>query len=326
MPYIQHSAYRSPLRLLRNKHLETIIPSMFGKEFDLNYQRERITTPDDDFLDIDWVKTGSSRLVIISHGLEGNSYRPYVRSMANYLSQRGFDICAWNYRSCSEEMNRNLRLYHHGVSDDLETVVQHGVSQEYTQITLVGFSMGGSTTLKYLGEVGENHPQQLVAAAVFSVPCNLWNSAEELTKSSNSIYRKRFLKKLINRIKRKAEQYPNDIDLTGIDDIESFSEFDERYTAPLHHFKDAKDFYESSTSDQFYHRIKVPSLIVNALNDPMLGDLCYPVELCKTHPHLHLQTPKTGGHVGFNLTGKNYNWMDVRAGEFIEEFVNPEHR
>ncbi|WP_109831103.1 YheT family hydrolase [Reichenbachiella versicolor] len=322
MPIINFSSYGDFLYPLRNGHWETIIPSVFGKKFDLNYDRERIETPDDDFLDLDWVYNQSEKLVIISHGLEGSSNRPYVRSMAKYMSDQGYDVCAWNYRSCSGDMNRQLRLYHHGVTDDLETVIKHCVdTRRYKKIALIGFSMGGSTTLKYIGEQGTSYPKQLVAAATFSVPCHLWDSALELTSWRNTFYRKRFLKKLIDKIKRKSEQFPGYIDTTDIDKIKSFGIFDERFTAPLHGFKSARHFYKDSSSDLYYNSIKIPSLIVNALNDPMLGERCFPIEQCRDHQFLFLEMPKSGGHVGFSRRFKKHNWMDIRAHQFISEFM-----
>ncbi|MFY0651888.1 MAG: alpha/beta fold hydrolase [Cyclobacteriaceae bacterium] len=320
MPIIEKSSYSERPYYFKNGHFETIIPSFLGKVNGVVYERERIPTPDDDFLDIDWVKNGHSRLLMLSHGLEGNSERYYIKSMAKYFSAQGWDILAWNYRSCSGEMNRSLRLYHHGVTDDFETVLNRGLdNNNYSQVALAGFSMGGSTTLKFLGEQGENVDARIVAAAVFSVPCNLWDSAVQLKKKENRFYTKRFLKKIKKKISIKASMHPNKIDTTGLDKITTFDELDERYTAPLHGFNSAEHFYTSSTSDQFYDNIKIPSLIVNAINDPMLGEKCYPYDLARDHPFLYLETPEIGGHVGFSLKRKNHSWMDERAYEFISE-------
>ncbi|MGL1887394.1 MAG: alpha/beta fold hydrolase [Reichenbachiella sp.] len=322
MPLIKKSKYGNFLHPFRNGHLETLTPSLFRNITGINYQRERINTPDDDFLELDWLTGSSNKLIIISHGLEGDSNRHYVRSCARYFHERGYDILAWNYRSCGSEMNKNLRLYHHGVTDDLETVVKHAIdTRRYRSIGLVGYSMGGSTTLKYLGESGYTTPKHIVAAAVFSVPCNLWDSAHQLSFKENSFYNNRFMKKLIEKVKRKHAQYPDKINIDGIDEIKSFGEFDERYTAPLHGFRNARHFYTTSTSDLHFPSIQVPSLIVNALNDPMLGEKCYPYKACEDHKHLALETPRCGGHVGFSLRGKNYSWMDQRAFEFIDPFM-----
>ncbi len=323
MPNINFSAYGDALHWLRNGHLETMIPTFFPRKFVVQYQRERIDTSDDDFLDLDWLFAKSEKLVILSHGLEGSTDRSYMQSMATYFHERGFDVLAWNYRSCSGEMNRQLRLYHHGVTDDLETVIQYAIdTRRYKKIALIGFSMGGSTTLKYLGESSYNTPKHVVAAATFSVPCNLWDSALQLTSGENAFYRKRFLRKMIEKIKRKHEQFPDQVDITDIDKIVSFGQFDERYTAPLHGFRNARHFYKTSTSDLHYGSIKVPSLIVNALNDPMLGEMCYPYEICKDHQYLFLETPRCGGHVGFRLRGRKHSWMDERAYQFISKFTD----
>jgi len=178
--------------------------------------------------------------------------------------------------------------------------------------------MGGSTTLKYLGEQSGNVPSAVIGGAVFSVPCNLYDSAVQLTFKKNKIYRERFLKKLIDKVKRKSFQFP-EINIEGIDQIKAFKEFDERFTAPLHGFKNAEDFYLTSTSDQFYHAIRRPVLIANALNDPMLGEKCYPYEIAENHDYVYLETPKYGGHVGFNVMRNKHSWAERRAFQFISE-------
>ncbi len=319
MPILTSSSYQKRPFYLFNGHLETVLPSLFRKVKGVDYQRERLELNDGDFLDLDWVKQQSNKLLILSHGLEGSSDRHYVKGVARFFAQQGWDILAWNYRSCSGEMNRLPRMYHHGVTDDLERVIQRGLEGNYTSIGLVGFSMGGSTTLKYLGELGKQVSHHIKAATVFSVPCNLWDSAIQLTKKENEFYKNRFLKKLKRKIEAKAKDHSS-INIDGLKGIKHFNEFDDRYTAPLHGFKNAKDFYVSSTSDQFYHNIEVPALIVNAKNDPLLGDKCYPYELADSNPNLYLETPELGGHVGFtSVWGKSY--MEERAFEFISQYA-----
>ena len=182
-------SYTPPL-LLFNKHLETIFPSVARKIALVPYQRERITTPDQDFLDLDWLKQGSSKLIILSHGLEGNSSRPYVRGMAKAGFVKGYDILAWNYRGCSEEMNRQLRFYHSGATEDLDTVIAHSQSVGYREIYLIGFSLGGNITLKYLGE--RKVSALLKKAVVFSVPMDLHASCKKISMPGNRIYANRF--------------------------------------------------------------------------------------------------------------------------------------
>lgn len=323
MPIIENSGYKRKPFYLINEHFETIYPSAFRKVKINAYQPERLELTDGDFLDVGWLKNDNTRCVVISHGLEGSIERPYVLGMAKIFSENGWDVIAWNYRSCGNEMNRLKRLYHHGVTDDLEAVINHAVSLGYQSIALIGVSMGGSTTLKYLGEQGTKVPEIVIGGAVFSVPCNLHDSAIQLTFRKNKLYRDRFLRKLIVKVKRKSEQYP-EIDITNIDQIKTFDEFDERYTAPLHGFKSAMDFYTSSTSDQFYDAIRKPVLIVNALNDPMLGEKCYPFQIAERSDYLYLETPKKGGHVGFMTRGSEFTWSEKRALTFINRLEKGE--
>jgi len=320
MPLITKSTYKNPSWLF-NGHLETIVPSIFRKVAG-TYQRERLELSDGDFLDLDWMKGKSNRLVIVSHGLEGSSDRHYSKGIASYFHQHGWDAVAWNCRGCSGEMNRLLRFYHHGATEDLAAVIDRGIELGYNDIALVGLSMGGSMSLKYLGERGASVPQQVKACATFSVPCHLGSSAKELEKFSRRFYLNRFLKKLERKIRAKAELHPGKISSEGFEKIRSFREFDNRYTAPLHGFTDAEDFYVRASSLPHLPSITIPSLIVNALNDPFLPEACYPYELAKHHVYVHLETPARGGHVGFSLAGKEENWMELRSLEFISSVVN----
>jgi predicted alpha/beta-fold hydrolase len=319
MPLIASSSYKKPPFYLFNPHLETIVPSALRKVALPAYKRERIGTRDNDFLDLDWLKKGSKQLVVISHGLEGNSTRPYVKGMARVFSEQGWDVLAWNCRSCSGEMNKAPRMYHHGDSDDLHTVVEHAIATgAYEKVVLIGFSMGGSISLKYLGEYCGQLPEVVSKAVVFSVPCDLGGSARELSKKGNGFYRKRFLKKLGRRLEAKAAQMPELLSLEGIEKIRHFSEFDNRFTAPIHGFKDADDFYYQASANTHLPKIKTPTLIVNAKNDPMLPQSCYPIALAKEHPYIYLEMPEFGGHVGFSLAWKSRNWAEQRALQFIE--------
>jgi uncharacterized protein len=313
------SSYKQPPFYLFNAHLETVVPSMFRKVSGI-YKRERIELGDGDFLDLDWMRNESDRLVIISHGLEGSSDRHYTKGMARYFFLRGWDALAWNCRSCSGEMNRLPRFYHHGATEDLEAVIHHARLKKYKTIALVGFSMGGSMSLKYAGE-RMKLPEEIKSIVTFSVPCDLGSSARELDKPGKKFYLNRFLKKLEKKIKAKARQFPTIISAEGFEKITSFRAFDDRYTAPLHGFKDADDFYKKASASPHIPHIKVPTLIANALNDPFLPEACYPYEIATTNENIYLETPGRGGHVGFSLAGKKENWMEIRAFEFINTFT-----
>jgi predicted alpha/beta-fold hydrolase len=316
-PTMPGSAYAPPFFLF-SPHLETIYPALFRNVNLQPYVRERIDTPDQDFLDLDWLQHGSEKLVIISHGLEGNSDRPYVRGMAKVFFSNGYDVLAWNYRGCSAEMNRQLRFYHSGATDDLNIVIDHAIDRKhYQQIFLVGFSLGGNITLKFLGEKPPR--PEIKKAVVISVPIDLRTSCEKISWPSNRIYSNRFLKSLKSKITTKAGRMSG-LDVQGIDRIRSLKEFDDRYTAPLHGFRDAIDYYTRCSSLYFLGAIRTPTLIVNTRNDPFLSPECFPSHLLRDHPSVTLEILLRGGHVGFTQFNKNgLYWSEQRAFEFIHE-------
>jgi predicted alpha/beta-fold hydrolase len=316
-----------PPKLLFNAHLETIYPSLFRKVKAAAYVRERITTSDGDFLDLDWMKHTSAKLisepdpslVIISHGLEGNTQRAYVRGMARAFHDAGIDVLAWNFRSCGEEMNHTKIFYHSGASGDLAEVITHAISlNAYARIFLIGFSLGGNLTLKYLGERGDLIPPQVKKAVVFSVPMDLTTGSTRISEPANWIYEQRFLRSLKKKIITKAAVQP-DLATDELNNIKTLGEFDNRYTAPLHGFKDASEYYSVNSANRFVTNSKIPTLIINAKNDPFLSPECYPVDLLKDHPLVTLEIPLRGGHVGFTLFNSNgLYWSELRALEFIQ--------
>ena len=319
MPLINKSNYHAPL-FLQNGHIQSIYPTLFRKFDTCFYERERIFTPDDDFLDIDWSRTGSNKLAIISHGLEGNSHRNYVVGMVKMLNRNGWDALEWNYRSCSGEMNRRLRFYNSGTIDDLEVVIEHASKIEsYKEIVLIGFSMGGNLSLLYLGNKGSRVDSKIGRSVVFSVPCDLKASTRELAKFKNRIYMGRFLKTLHQKIRTKMKLMPGQINDDNYHLIKNFKDYDDRYTAPLHGFNNAEDYWSKCSSNRFIPEIKIPTLIVNARNDPFIADGCYPVNETSDSKCVYLETPRSGGHVGFMQfkRDKSY-WSEERTIEFLK--------
>jgi predicted alpha/beta-fold hydrolase len=317
MPILSSTYSRPPFYLL-NGHLETIIPSIWRKIEGVTYQREKISTPDGDFLNLDWSTVGGYQLLILSHGLEGDSERHYAKALVKLFNQKGWDVLVWNNRTCGGEINLMPILYHHGASYDLDTVVNHVLSTaSYEEIALAGVSMGGAQTLKYLGEKGESLSSQIKKAAVYSVPCNLPSSAETLKYRSNLFYKNRFLGKLKKKMARKAEQFPGLIDLELLLKVTDFDTFDTHFTAKLHGFADARDFYQSVSADNFMDKIAIPTLIINALNDPLLGKECYPIKLAESSPEILLEMPKRGGHTGFTVPDQEFTWAEHRFLEFL---------
>ncbi len=318
MPIIQQSSYPKPPVYLRSGHLQTILPAMF-RDIPIPYERERLELNDGDFLDLDWLDAGASRLVVLSHGLEGSSDRQYVKGMANLFFQRNWDVLAWNCRSCSGEMNRALRLYNHGDIDDIGEVIDHVLqTKSYEQIVLVGFSMGGSITLKYMGVHGKELPDIISHGIAYSTPCDLADSIKILEKPSNWLYRNKFMRNLKAKISLKAAQFPDKIDLAKFDHIKEWRDFDEHFSAPINGYDSPEDFYEQASAKNFMGGVNRPVLLVNAQNDPILTPACSPEALCDAHPHLFLETPRYGGHVGFGLKGHAHTWSEQRTWEFVQ--------
>ncbi|MCP5208853.1 MAG: alpha/beta fold hydrolase [Hahellaceae bacterium] len=315
--------YKSPL-LLRNAHLQTIYPSLFRKLDDSFLTREVIDTNDGDFISLDRASAinPGNRVIILSHGLEGHSRRPYILGMAEALRREGWDIIAWNFRSCGGVMNKKLRFYHSGATEDLEAVINYAKAQGYEKIGLVGFSMGGNLSLVYLGEQKESARSSICGAIVFSVPCDLAASAEALARPGNSIYMKRFLRDLRKKISEKKQLFPEMLDDSNLHKIKNFREFDDRFTAPIHGFIDAEDYWQRCSSKHFIKKIRVPTVIVNASNDPFLAPACYPHKEVDENPLVKLETPASGGHVGFvSFNRKNFYWSEQRAAMFFKSYL-----
>lgn len=315
MPILPKPDYR-PSAWHFNAHMQTILPSLLRKVRFSYEERERLELPDGDFVDLDWKRASPERkkLVIITHGLEGDSRRHYVLGMAQLFTQNGYDALGWNCRSCSGELNRLVRFYHHGDAGDLRLVINHAVVKYgYEEIVLVGFSMGGSLTLRILGEDPDAVAPQIKKAIAFSVPCDLLAGVRVLSKPGNKVYANRFLKKLGEKIKEKEKLFPGQISYTDYKKIRHFTEFDNRYTAPLHGFADADDFYARASVKPFLKNIRIPSLLVQALNDPFLSAESIPYDEAAANDFLFLETPEYGGHCGFGLAGSQFSWAEMRA-------------
>jgi uncharacterized protein len=314
MPVVA-SRFRPPL-FLGNGHLQTVLSALLPARSDVAFQRERLELIDGDFLDLGWARIGGDRLVVLSHGLEGSSDARYIRGMAAALNAAEWDVLVWDFRGCSEEMNRLPRLYHSGETGDLGAVIDFAATR-YSRMALVGFSLGGNLILKYLGE-SNPHPA-VVGAAAISAPLDLGATARGLDRQwSKRIYRDSFIKSLIAKVEAKAVRFPDKFDVSGIRTIRTFEAFDDRYTAPIHGFRDAEDYWEQSSAGQFLHRITVPTLILNACDDPLLTAESFPVAEAEANPCLFLEMPKSGGHLGFiDLVRGMEPWSERRVAEFL---------
>lgn len=309
--------YRPPLPF-RFHHIATVYPSLFRRVKKVRYQRERLLTPDDDFLDLDWSRTGSRKLVLSLHGLEGSSHSQYIKGITRIFNDHHWDVAALNFRSCSGEVNRQRRMYHSGETSDLDFVLKTLLAREtYEEIALVGFSLGGNVALKYAGEQGAGISPIVKKVVGVSVPMELRTCSIQIEQRSNFVYIKRFMNDLKQKFKLKQHLYP-DIDPQKIFNARGFSDFDEFFTAPVHGFSGAEDYWMQASSRPFLLQIRVPTLIINALDDSFLSDQAYPYEEVEQSSYLHLLVPRYGGHVGFHQRHpKGYYWTEERICEFV---------
>tara|TARA_R110002050_G_scaffold536_8_gene3842 strand:- start:19538 stop:20497 length:960 start_codon:yes stop_codon:yes gene_type:complete len=313
------SRYNPPFPF-KNGHFSTIYAGLIRKVDGLDQTRERIELNDGDFLDMDWsyATHPTTSVVILLHGLEGNAQRPYITGSAKQFNIHGIDACAVNYRGCSGEPNRLYRSYHSGATEDLAAVINHLLTEKkYTNIYIKGFSLGGNMTLKYLGE-DRSVPKEIKGAVAVSVPCNLYSSLLELLKPKNTLYATRFKKHLIAKLRTKQDLFPEKISNLEISKIKTLKDFDDIYTSRAHGFRDALDYYQKSSSQQFIHSIKTPTLIINAQNDSFLGEQCYPSKEAGENSYVQFEQPLYGGHVGF-YDEKNITYTEKRALKFVEE-------
>ena len=285
----------------------------------VSYQRERFETADGDFFDVDWVNQKRKKAVILCHGLEGSSSSRYMIGMSHTFSERGWDVGAMNFRGCSGEINRLLSSYHSGQTEDVHQLVQALINRGYEQIALIGFSLGGNVSLKYIGERGAGLFKQIVACVTFSVPCDLQDSAYALARLRNRPYMDWFLRLLKKKLILKSKRFPGLVDLRHYEKLKTFEDFDSAFTAPFHGFASAYDYWKRSSSKQFIDNITIPTLLVNACDDTFLGSGCFPIEEAKRSKYFFLEYPKFGGHAAFSekLFSK-MSWAERRAIEFIE--------
>jgi len=320
LPIIQ-SRFQPKRWLFRNAHISTIYASLIRRWIpQVKFQRERLELADGDFLDLDWSKKGSKKLVIVLAGLEGKSHSMYARSSIKHFNDQGWDALGLNYRGCSGEPNRLLRGYHMGASEDVKVVVEHAIkAHSYEEIVLIGFSLGGNLALKYAGEASHLLPKQVKAAIVISAPMDLQASEERMNRWYNWHYVKWFMLTLNWKANRKKQQYPKQLDsYRGFFMSGNFIYFDTHFTAPANGFASVQDYWEKSSCRSYLANITIPTLIIAAKNDTFLSENCYPLEAAKTNPNLFLEMPKTGGHCAFiRYFNEEVWWMEERAFEFV---------
>ncbi len=308
---------------LGGAHAQTIFGRLLRREPSLPFRRERLDTPDGDFVDVDFPELGvpeDAPLVVLFHGLEGFARRGYALNVYRELAGRGVAAAGLNFRSCSGDPNRTARFYHSGDTGDIRFLLDHLAARfPRRPLGAIGFSLGGNALLKYLGEEGDASPVR--AAAAVSVPYDLSAGADLLDRSlMGRFYTRTFLKTLVAKAEAKqALLAASDIDLARIRAARTFREFDDAATAPLHGFTGAEDYYRRSSSAAFLAGIRVPTLLLQADDDPFLPPDHFPREAIRANPWLHAVLTRGGGHVGF-IAGSVLRpvfWAEEEAARFL---------
>ena len=285
---------------------------------------ERWPTPDDDFLDLHRIDApaGAPRLLIL-HGLEGTVRSHYAGGLLHEAQRRGWAADLLIFRSCGDEPNRALRLYHSGETSDLDFVVRGLIASDPARpLLIVGVSLGGNVLLKWLGEQGTRTPRQLLSAAAVSVPFDLARGSRYLDRGFSRLYQAHFLRSLRRKALEKSARFPEAIRPDVVLRPRTLYEFDDLVTAPVHGFRDADDYYARSSSLPYLARIRVRTLLLSARDDPFLpaAVLDEVREIARENPSLQAEFVEHGGHVGFisgSLPWQPLYYAEWRVAEFL---------
>lgn len=314
---------------LRSGHLQTCVAALTARSL-IPTRDEWLNLPDGDVLELHWVDSEKkdAPILLLLHGLEGSVYSHYIQGMLQVAKQSGWRAVVMHFRGSSGHINRKPGCYHAGRTEDLHDVLLHikSVFPESSNITAIGYSLGSNLLLKYLGE---NPLQDLLKAAVaVSVPFDLEVTSRFLsTGRMQKVYEKRFMKNLKRTIGYKLRfNIDMPITLYDLEQIQTLYDFDEKITAPLHGFKNAKDYYKSCSSRHFLQGIKTPTLIIHAEDDPIIPKATIP-KMKRKNPAIQWDIQRYGGHVGFidgNHPKRLDYWLETRIPRYLNLYMGKE--
>jgi len=347
-------------RWLPGGHAQTLYSALLAPRHRIAFVRERVNTPDGDFLDIDWVAPGvfaqrvhdrlipvdaglrasaahrwmqaqdravlsqsgeTTQALVLFHGLEGSSASHYAQSLAQHFRARGWIVAVAHFRGCSGAPNRMARAYHAGESTEIAFILAH-VRQHAPQAQwhALGVSLGGNALLKYLGQAGEN-ARWLASCAAISAPMDLPTCGQALsdTWAGRHLYSPYFLRSMRRKLYEKARRFPGTIDVLRLAQLKTLRDFDDYYTAPMHGYRDVQDYWTQASSLPWLRHIALPTLILNARDDPFVPAVSLPGS-CDVSADVLLHQPAQGGHVGFVTGGfpGNLHWLAQRVARFFE--------
>jgi len=316
--------YRAP-HWLPGGHVQTIYAALLLPRAQLAYRRERWDTPDGDFIDLDWVDepslvTRHSSLVVLFHGLEGSSHSHYSLALMAALRRGGMRGAVVHFRGCGGEPNRLPRAYHSGDAREIDWILRRLRAQNgAAPLFAAGVSLGGNALLKWLGESGDSAFPVINAAVAISAPLDLMAAGDALGQGFNLIYARNFLKTLRAKSLAKLERFPGLYDAAAVRESRTLREFDNLVTAPLHGYKDTDDYWTRASSKPGLKNVRVPTLVINARNDPFLPPPALP-GAADVSAAVTLEQPEEGGHVGF-VSGTfpgNLDWLPRRVLAFFQ--------
>lgn len=312
-------AYRAPW-WLPGGHVQTLYAVLAGRRTPARFERERWRTPDEDFIDVDRCGGGpASPRVVLFHGLEGGSRSHYAGAFARELGRLGWRLAVPHFRGCSGEPNLLPRAYHSGDWPEIRWILRRFRDEEpVAPLYAVGISLGGNALLRWLGEDPEAGDTVAAAAAV-SAPMDLMAAGDTLGQGFNLVYTRAFLATMKQKAREKLARYPGLFDGRAMLAARTLREFDDCVTAPLHGFRDVDDYWTRASAKPVLGRIRVPTLLVNARNDPFLPSHALP-DPGGLPPAVRCEFPEEGGHVGF-VTGPfpgRLDWLPRRIVDFFQ--------
>ena len=318
-----------PAWWLPDAHTMTMWGKFFRRRESADVRLEQAVTEDGDIITM---ATGAAPVsgpqLLLLHGLEGGLRSHYVGGIWNTARRRGWQPRMLLFRTCDGRMNRARRTYHSGETTDLEFIVRRLVDEDPGRpIGLVGVSLGGNVMLKWLGELGQLVPRQVRAAIAVSTPYDLARSSRAIDTGFARLYQWNFLRSLKRKALEKTAQHPGICDSGSLERLTTMWEFDDRFTAPLHGFNDAADYYERSSSIRFLDQIRRPTLLLSARDDPFHpGEVLRDVEMISaTNPFLTTEFHERGGHVGFvgGTPWRPKYYVEERVGSFLADYLTP---
>ena len=318
-----------PPSWLRNPHLQTLYAACIARCPRMVWRRERWSTPDGDFVDLDWlgVRQGTARacafspppLIVLFHGLEGSSGSHYARTLMHAIDNRGWRGVVVHFRGCSGEANRLPRAYHSGDSAEIDWILRRMRAEQQGPIAACAVSLGANALLKWLGERGNAATAVLSAACAISAPVDLTAAGMALERGFNRLYTWNFLRTLKRKSREKLRSFPGLLDADALRRARTLRMFDDHVTAPLHGFADARDYWSRSSSKPWLQHIAVPTLVLNARDDPFLPAQALP-SASDVSAAVALEQPAHGGHGAF-VSGRfpgSLGWMPARVLAFVE--------